>query len=178
MRSYSSFLPQFVLDWLTCRISSNDSHPAQNSNHITINNSCSLQICVHSKLTAFRYSYSIISNMNKIIHWFLSDLYNLEQKTKAFMSGPIWIDCDQVYSIFTLPYHFFHITWILRTHEAIEIIAVWSSYLTPYDYPLSAPPHSPDHMLWRLLLPLCTCQLQVSVSTGSRLSWASSLQIL
>lgn len=61
-------LPQFVLDWLTCGISSNDPHSAQNSNHITINDPCSLQI--HSKLATLHYSYSIISSMNKTVHLF------------------------------------------------------------------------------------------------------------
>lgn len=173
------FLPKFVLDWLTCRISSNDPHPAKNSNHITIYNSCSLQI--HSKLAAFHYSYSIISNMNKVIHFFRIPTI-LNRKLRHLCKVQYELDCHQVYSIFTLPYHsfffFFYVMWLLGTHEAIEIIAVWSRYMTPYDYPLSAPPHSPDHKLWTQLLPLCTCQLQVSVSTGSRLSWASSLQIL
>lgn len=61
------FLPQFVLDWLTCGISSNDPHSAQNSNHITVNNSCSLQM--HSKLATLHYSYSI-SSLNETVHLF------------------------------------------------------------------------------------------------------------
>lgn len=72
------FLPQFVLDWLTCGISSNDPHSAQNSNHITINDPCSLQI--HSKLATLHYSYSI-SSLNETVHLFWT-----EQKNKAFVT--------------------------------------------------------------------------------------------
>lgn len=112
IRSMAHFLPKFVLDWLTCRISSNDPHPAQNSNHITIYNSCSLQI--HSKLAAFHYSYSIISNMNKVIHFFqISTILN--RKLRHLCKVQYELDCHQVYSIFTLPDHsfFFFLRYVI-----------------------------------------------------------------